>query len=80
MTIPFLIQILFAFFLVDMFIITFWFGIELVDEIRKRIKETPEEEDGGQRTEVGVQRAITTSPRPSPPRVERVAAHGEDRL
>ena len=45
MTIPFLIQILFAFFLVDLFIITVFFGIELVDEIKKRIRETPEEDE-----------------------------------
>lgn len=45
MTIPFLIQILFAFFLVDMFIITVFFGIELIDEIRKRLRETPEDLD-----------------------------------
>jgi hypothetical protein len=41
MTIPFLIQVLFAFFFVDVFIITVWAAIELVDEIRKRIRETP---------------------------------------
>jgi hypothetical protein len=48
-TIPFLIHILFAFFLVDVFIITVWAAIELVDEIRKRIRETPE--DGDRKTE-----------------------------
>jgi len=42
MTIPIVIKILFAFFLVDMFILTVWAAIELVDEIRKRLKETPE--------------------------------------
>ncbi len=62
MTIPILIKILFAFFLVDLFIIAVWAAIELVDEIRKRIRETPgDEEDGGRIMEVGGQRTEGTA-------------------
>ena len=74
MTIPILIKILFAFFLVDLFIITVWFGIELVDEIRKRIRETPEDLEGGGRiTEVGGQRTEGTAREDSRPTLVRTA-------